>query len=140
MSQKLEQSTEYLIRKQCLLVIFYEREWVNCNLWEMNTRRKKNSKNMTECMLNILAHILALLVKGVSLQDRHFWLFLLYQSRYIQFVGFLVRQANFHYTSCLCALVKLWKTTISFIVPLCPYGITWLPLGGFSRNVKFQYF
>jgi hypothetical protein len=82
------------LRTKCLLVIVYESEWVNCNLKEMNTRRKKNNKNTTGCVLNNLAHIPVILAKGVSLQERHFWLLNLYISRYVQFVGFLTQQAN----------------------------------------------
>ena len=61
-------------RTKCLLAIVHESEWVNCNLKEMNARRKKNIKNTTGYKLNNLAHIPVLLVKVISLQERYFWL------------------------------------------------------------------
>jgi len=45
-------------------------------------------------MLNNLTHISVLLVKGISLQERNFWLLLLYHSRYVQFLGFLTERVN----------------------------------------------
>jgi len=36
------------------------------------------------------------------------------------------------YTNIFGALAKLLKATVSFVISVCPYGTTWLPLGRFS--------
>jgi len=40
----------------------------------------------------------------------------------------------------LGALAKLRKATLSFIMPVRPYGTALLPLNGFSWNLKIHYF